>query len=51
MPLLVLDERLAARVNRDRHHLRFRQAQGMDDVAVLLPQRMAEDAQRLAVTE
>src|SRR5690349_13020188 len=51
MPLLVLDEGLAAWVNRDRQHLRFRQAQGVDDVAVLLPQRMAEDAQRLVVTE
>src|SRR5690349_4792402 len=51
MPLLVLDECLAARVNRDCYHLRFCQAQGVDDVAVLLSQRMAEDAQRLAVTE
>ena len=51
MPLLMLDKRLAARINRNRHHLRFRLAQRMHDVAVLLTQRMTEDAQALAMTQ
>ncbi len=49
--LLMLNERRAARINRDRHNLRFCQTQGPDDVAVLLAQGMAEDAQAVAVAQ
>jgi hypothetical protein len=51
MPFLMLDERFAARVNRDRYHLRLRLAQGVDDVTVLLAKGMPKDAQPVAMAQ
>ncbi|MNY70621.1 hypothetical protein D3C86_2087920 [compost metagenome] len=51
MPLLMLDERFTARVNRDRRCLRLRLAQCMNDVTVLLAKGVSEDAQPIAMAQ
>ena len=51
MPFLVLDKSLAARVDRDGQGSRRGLAQGINDVAVLLAQGVAEQAQVVAVLQ